>query len=112
MCLTFCLWLLLKGAQYDCRSVGCALTNNQAFSNHFPLTMKLQSCMNMKEVNLQSSKILKMLEFVRIKHPIQETQGYHCHCLVDISLVPVGRGVAVTGVGVITMVTGVIVVAS
>ena len=44
----------------------------------------------------------------------QETQGYHCHCLVDIGLVPVGRGVAVTGVGVITMVIGVgaIVVAS
>ena len=111
MCLTFCWWLLLKGTQYDCRSVGCALTNNQTVSNHFPLTMKLQSCMNMKEVNLQSTKILKMLESVCIKHPIQET---HCHCLVDIGLVPVGRGVAVTGVGVITMVTGVgaIVVAS
>ena len=33
--------------------------------------------------------------------------GYHRHCLVDSGLIPVGRGVAVTGVGVISMVTGV-----
>ena len=49
-----------------------------------------------------------ILESVYIKlDPFQETQGNHCHCLVDIGIVPVGRGVAVTGVGVITMVTGV-----
>ena len=43
-------------------------------------------------------------ECIKTRSP-QET--HHCHCLVDIGIVPVGRGVAVTGVGVITMVTGV-----
>ena len=60
---TFCLWLLLKGAEYGCRLVGCASANSQVVSTHSSLTLKLQNCIwigrcdNTTAVCIQSAEV-------------------------------------------------------